>query len=341
MNTIHIDGSMGEGGGQVLRSALSLSVLTGQAIRIDRIRANRAKPGLMRQHLMCVKAAQQISAADVGGAELGSTSLTFHPNTLVGGQHHFAIGTAGSINLVLQTLLPPLLRADQESRITIEGGTHNQLAPSTCFLKRAFLPMLARMGAKVTLDVIREGLFPAGGGQVVLHVTPSALHGIDVLTRGEAVDIGAEAFVAAVPEHVALREITTVADHYRLKRQQVRHRVLGSGTGPGNVLSVWADYANVTELVTVHGERNLSAEAVATRACRELDAYIDSKQVVGEHLADQMLLPLWLAGSGGFSCGPLSSHTRTNLATIALFDGPRLECVAQNDRTCHISATST
>ena len=153
MQTLTIDGSQGEGGGQILRTALSLAVLQQRPIRIERIRAGRAKPGLMRQHLVCVKAAAAISAADVRGAELGSTALDFVPNTLVGGAQHFAIGTAGSAMLVLQTLLPALLRADAPSRITIEGGTHNMLAPSACFLARCFQPQLARMGAQVSLEV--------------------------------------------------------------------------------------------------------------------------------------------------------------------------------------------
>src|SRR5690349_4717720 len=137
-NLMVIDGSQGEGGGQILRTALSLSVLQRRAIRIENIRAGRAKPGLMRQHLTCVKAAAAISAADVAGADAGSTTLEFRPNALVGGAHHIAIGTAGSAMLVLQTILPALLRADAVSRITIEGGTHNMLAPSATFLARCF-----------------------------------------------------------------------------------------------------------------------------------------------------------------------------------------------------------
>ena len=144
---IELDGSIGEGGGQILRSALSLSVITGRPFRLRHIRANRAKPGLMRQHLTCVQAAAQISAADVSGAELQSSELLFIPKTLVAGAHHFKIGTAGSTMLVVQTVLPMLLAAQDDSRITIEGGTHNMMAPSSCFLSRVFLPQLRRIGA--------------------------------------------------------------------------------------------------------------------------------------------------------------------------------------------------
>lgn len=325
-STIEIDGSVGEGGGQILRTSLSLSVITGRPIRITRIRAGREKPGLMRQHLTCVKAAQQISAAEVEGAELGSSTLVFRPQALVGGSHHFAIGTAGSTSLVLQTVLPALLCAKEASRITVEGGTHNMLAPSTCFLQRAFLPQLRRMGADVSLEVVREGLFPAGGGAVVLQVRPAALHGLSLCERGAKQSIQAEALLASVPEHVGLREITAVADHYKLRREHIRHRVLGSRTGPGNVLSVWAEFEHVVELVTVHGERRLPAEQVAAKACAQLDAYLDSGAVVGEYLADQLLLPMWLAGAGRFHCVAPSLHTTTNLQTLSLFGGPSLVC---------------
>ncbi len=327
-NMLVIDGSQGEGGGQILRSALSLSVLQRRPIRIENIRAGRAKPGLMRQHLTCVKAAASISAADVRGADAGSTTLEFTPNALVGGAHHFAIGTAGSAMLVLQTILPALLRADAVSRITIEGGTHNMLAPSACFLSRCFLPLLARMGADVHLEVERIGLYPAGGGRVVATVRPSALTPIALDSRGARTRIGAEALVAAVPEHVALREITRVADRFKLRREQITHRDLGSRTGPGNVLSVWAEFEQICELVTVYGERGVSAEQVADRACDELQRHLDSEAVVGEHLADQMLLPLWLAGGGSFVCGEVSGHLATNAELINRFDGARIAIAA-------------
>ncbi len=323
-NMLIIDGSQGEGGGQILRTALSLAVLEQRPIRIERIRAGRAKPGLMRQHLTCVKAAAAISAADVHGAEPGSTALEFRPNTLVGGAHHFAIGTAGSAMLVLQTILPPLLRACAPSRITVEGGTHNMLAPSADFITRCFLPVLHRMGADVQLDVERVGLYPAGGGRVVATIRPSTLRPLVLDTRGEPRGIRAEALVAAVPEHVALREITRLADRFKLRREHIRHVDLGARTGPGNVLSVWAEFEHVTELVTAYGERRVSAETVADRAADSLQSWLESEAVVGEHLADQLLLPMWLAGSGRFLCGDVSEHLCTNATLINAFSGPRI-----------------
>lgn len=325
-----IDGSQGEGGGQILRTALSLSVIEQRPIRIERIRAGRAKPGLMRQHLTCVKAAAAISAADVRGGELGSTTLEFIPNTLVGGAHHFAIGTAGSAMLVLQTLLPPLLRANEGSRISIEGGTHNMLAPSATFIERCFLPLLRRMGADVTLTTERVGLFPAGAGRIVATIAPSRLRPIALEERGEHIGIGAEALIAAVPEHVALREINHVADRFQLRREQVQHRDLGALTGPGNVLSVWAEFAVVGELVTVYGARGVSAEDVAEHACNDLQRYLDSSAVVGAHLADQMLLPFMLAGGGSMLIDAPSAHLLSNAAVIEQFGGVRFECLPRS-----------
>jgi RNA 3'-terminal phosphate cyclase (ATP) len=318
---MHIDGSRGEGGGQILRSALTLSILLQQPIRLSGIRAGRAKPGLMRQHLTCVKAAQAISVAEVRGDELRSTEIEFTPRALTGGNHDFSIGTAGSASLVLQTVLPALLRADGESRISIEGGTHNMLAPSTCFLRRCFLPLLRRMGAEVELDVERIGMFPAGGGRIVATVRPGELHPLTLHARGERRAIGADALVACVPAHVAHRELVVIAEHYGLQRAGLGQHDLGSATGPGNVLSLWVEHEHVSELVTVHGERGTSAENVARRACGLLDGYLASDAAVGTHLADQLLLPMWLAGGGSFVCGPVSEHLQTNAGLIEAMTG--------------------
>ena len=333
MDTLTIDGSQGEGGGQILRSALSLAILQQRPIRIERIRAGRAKPGLMRQHLVCVKAAAAISAADVRGAELGSTTLEFTPHVLVGGSHHFAIGTAGSAMLVLQTVLPPLLRAEAPSRVTIEGGTHNMLAPSATFIAQCFLPVLRRMGAQVQLETERVGLFPAGGGRIVATIRPSTLTPIALEARGERCGIGAQALVAGVPEHVALREITRVADRFKLRREHISHIDLGRSTGPGNVLSVWAEYEHASELVTAYGERGVSAETVADRAADELQIWIDSGAVVGEHLADQLLLPMLLAGGGSFVCGEVSGHLATNAELIRRFGAGAIAITPGANRT--------
>ncbi|MGQ0799729.1 MAG: RNA 3'-terminal phosphate cyclase [Pseudomarimonas sp.] len=333
MNTLNIDGSAGEGGGQVLRTALSLAILLQRPLSITRIRAGRAKPGLMRQHLAAVKAAQAISAADVVGATLGSSELQFEPQALSAGSYHIDIGSAGSASLVLQTVLPPLLRADGHSRLAITGGTHNMLAPSTCFLQRCFLPQLAKMGASVQLEVEREGLFPAGGGQIVVHIQPQPLTPITLTERGERLEFGAQALLAAVPSHVASRELAVLAEHYPQVQAMSTIRQLGGRTGPGNVLSFWATFAHVSELVTCYGERGVSAEKVASTACALMAGYLDSAAVVGEHLADQLLLPMWLAGGGEFITGRVSQHLQSNAELIAGITGARITMVADGKAT--------
>jgi RNA 3'-terminal phosphate cyclase (ATP) len=321
MDTIQIDGAQGEGGGQVLRSALALAILLRRPLRITRIRAGRAKPGLMRQHLAAVKAAQAVSAADVEGAALGSTELAFMPRALAPGSHHIDIDSAGSVGLVLQTILPPLLRAEGDSRVAISGGTHNMLAPSTSFLQRCFLPQLAALGADVSLEVERPGLFPSGGGRVVAHVRPRPLRPLQLETRGARVALGAEALVAGIPGHVAAREIAVVAQRFPASAAHNRVTDLGAATGPGNVLSLWVEHEHVAELVTTYGERGVPAEQVASQACDALDAHLAQPAPVGEHLADQLLLPLWLAGGGSFVTAAASGHLRTNAELIEAVTG--------------------
>ena len=182
---ITIDGARGEGGGQILRTALSLSVATGRPLRIGNIRAKRTKPGLMRQHLTAVRAAQSVSGARVQGAELGSTALTFEPDGVRGGDYHFAVGTAGSATLVAQTVLPALMLADRPAHLVLEGGTHNPHAPPFEFLERAFLPLVRRMGVGLQARLERPGFVPAGGGRFILDVTLAGdLRLIEILDRG-------------------------------------------------------------------------------------------------------------------------------------------------------------
>ncbi len=215
-----IDGARGEGGGQILRSALALSAVTGTAVRIQRIRAGREKPGLLPQHLAAVRAAAQISEADVDGDRLGARELVFRPRRVRPGAHHFAVGTAGSATLVLQTVLPPLLLADTPSRLSLEGGTHNRFAPSFDFLSRAFLPLIARMGRRVTATLERPGFYPAGGGRFTIDITPvPGLTPLALTERGLIRRRHARPLVARLPVSIADREVpvgTHLADQLLL-----------------------------------------------------------------------------------------------------------------------------
>ncbi len=199
-NFITIDGSQGEGGGQILRSAVGLAAVVGKAVQIDKIRAGRSKPGLMRQHLTAMKAAAEICEGALTGAELGSTALTFEPQQVVPGKYKFSIGTAGSATLVLQTILPALLTASGPSEIVLEGGTHNQWAPPFDFLQRAYLPIVNRMGPQVDATLERHGFYPAAGGRMVVNVTPAnSLKGYDLLERGKTIGKTAKVLISNLP----------------------------------------------------------------------------------------------------------------------------------------------
>jgi RNA 3'-terminal phosphate cyclase (ATP) len=329
MKTLHIDGSRGEGGGQVLRTSLALSMITGTPIRIDNIRARRAKPGLMRQHLTAVQAAARISNAHVEGAAVGSKEIVFKPSKVTPGDHHFAIGTAGSTTLILQTVLPALILASGPSRLTLEGGTHNPMAPPFEFLDRAFLPLLRRMGPSVEVTLERAGFYPAGGGRLSVTVTPAAkLQGFDLLERGEIRNRRGTVLLANLAGHIADREVQTLGRLTSWEPTSFEIRRVDSA-GPGNAVLLELESEAVTEIFTAIGEIGVSAEAVAERAVKEMRSYMVADVPVGEHLADQLLLPLALAGSGSYRTLPLSLHAKTQMELIPEFLDVRIEVVEE------------
>ncbi len=317
---IEIDGSEGEGGGQMLRSALSLSMCKQRPFRMVNIRARREKPGLMRQHLTAVRAAAKISAAAVVGDEVGSRELTFRPGPVKAGDYSFSIGTAGSCTLVLQTVLPPLLTASAPSRIRISGGTHNKGAPPVDFLQRAFLPLLERMGPRVSLDLIQYGFYPRGGGQIVATIDPvPQLNRLSLMARGARRRGYAEAYVAAIPLHVASRELEVVGGMLNWPLEHLHSRALSNDVGPGNTLTITVEHELVTEVFSGFGEKGVSAESVAKRAAGEMRSYLGSEAAVGVHLADQLLLPMALAGGGEFTTLPVTQHFDSHRAIIRRF----------------------
>jgi RNA 3'-terminal phosphate cyclase (ATP) len=317
---IEIDGAQGEGGGQILRSALSLSMITGQPFRLTNIRAGRDKPGLLRQHLLAVQAATAICGARTTPVALRAASLEFVPGAIRGGDYRFAIGSAGSCTLVLQTLLPALLHADGPSTVRISGGTHNAMAPPVHFLQRAYGRILEQMGAEVDITQQRYGFHPAGGGEVLATVQPcQRLRPISLLQRGERKAGYAESVVAGVHVNVAQRELERVAEGMGWSGKQLRIVGLPAEQGPGNVLLLTLEHEHVTEVFTSFGEKSLLAESVAKRLLNEVRAYLKSDAAVGEHLADQLLLPMALASGGTFSCCKVSQHALTNAEVISRF----------------------
>jgi RNA 3'-terminal phosphate cyclase (ATP) len=315
---IKIDGSAGEGGGQILRTALGLSLVTGQSFHIINIRANRKKPGLMRQHLTAVRAAAEIGSALVEGAEIGSGKLVFTPAAIRPGSYHFSIGTAGSCTLVFQTILPALLMADGPSELVLEGGTHNPMAPPFDFLEKTFLPLLHQMGAKVTAILDRPGFYPAGGGRIKITVEPAkALRPIEMLSLSN-ISFSARAVCAQLPGHICRRELGVVQDKLDISDEKIEQVQLDK-YGPGNVLSIFVHSDQLTETFTGFGQKNVSAEKVALRTIKQVKAYIQAASPVGPYLADQLLIPIALAGSGCIKTSRPSNHTLTNIEVIKQF----------------------
>ncbi len=327
---IIIDGAAGEGGGQVLRSALGLSLVTGRPFTIENIRSRRKKPGLQSQHLTAVKAACEVGLAESEGAELGSLRLVFAPQAMRPGSYHWSVGSAGSCTLVLQTVLPALMVAGEPSEILLEGGTHNPMAPPYDFLEKTYLPLLARMGVKVGIELLRPGFFPAGGGRIRVRVEPAEkLRDLTLTERGPT-RLSAKAVCAGLPGHIGLRELAVCREQLHLGEDEARLVQLEK-YGPGNVLMVSVASAELTETFTGFGMKGVRAEQVAERLVKEVRTYLHSCAPVGHHLADQLLIPLALAGRGRFLTTEPSLHTTTNIGVIGRFLNVALE-VLQFDR---------
>lgn len=317
---ILIDGSQGEGGGQILRSALALSLVTGTPFRIDNIRAGRAKPGLLRQHLTAVQAATTIGCAETLGAVMGSSRLDFKPGKVQTGSYAFAVGTAGSATLVLQTVLPALLTLSAPSTLTLEGGTHNPFAPPFDFLERVFLPLIARMGPHVTVALERSGFYPAGGGRFTVNVEPAArLDRLELMERGAIRTQRARALVAHLGTKIAERELGVAGHKLGWPRECLHVVDVENSPGPGNILFLEIESEHVTEVFTGFGEKGRSAEDVAHLAIEQARAYLATGVPVGPHLADQLLLPLALSAGGSFVTGELTRHSTTNIDVIKRF----------------------
>lgn len=308
------------GGGQLLRSALSLSLVTGQPFRMTNIRGKRPKPGLMRQHLTCVKAAAEISDAAVDGAEIGSVELVFTPGQITAGDYDFSIGSGGSTMLVFQTLLPALLHAEGDSTLRIEGGTHNPMAPPFEFIEQCFLPVIQRMGVKASASLNQHGFMQAGGGVLKAEISPvKKWKKLKLLERGELKETVGRVLHAHLHRDIAQREIEVAAKLLDWPQEKMELRYATESTGPGNAILLAAHFEHVSEISTGIAQMGKSAEAVATGAAKGLRSYLASSAPVGVHLADQLLLPMALAGGGVFRTMAISDHSRTNIELIQKF----------------------
>jgi RNA 3'-phosphate cyclase len=318
---IDIDGSFGEGGGQILRSSLALSLLTGQPFRLRKVRANRKpKPGLRPQHLASVRAAAKIGRAKVTGDTVGSGQLTFEPGPVTPGSYRFDIGTAGATALVLHTVYLPLALAGGPSEVVLEGGTHNEKAPCFHFLQTTWRGYMARLGLTVSLEMKRAGFYPRGGGQIVAHVQPCPVPRPLTLTgivehKTAAVLSG----YAGLPDHVAARQARRAT--VRLRDAGIEPEVAYEEWegGPGCMLAITLG-GPVPTLFFGLGARGKPAEAVADEAADEALAHASRGLPVDPHSADQLLLPLAIAsGDSEYHVSEVTRHLTTNAAVVKLF----------------------
>jgi len=327
---IEIDGSLGEGGGQIVRTAVALSAVTGKPVHITRIRQGRSKPGLAAQHARAITALAAICDARTWGATPGSSEIIFTPGEIRGGSFRVEIGTAGSVTLLMQCLLPALLQADGPSSLQIIGGTDVQWSPAVDYFKNVFLPALSSFGAKVSLDVLQRGYYPRGQGEVLLEVEPAKLKASHL--ESMACDTGqiiqniqntvqGVSHCSSLPEHVAARQADSAAEALaqagfsaQISREALQLPSLGSG------ITLWSGCKGASSL----GERGLPAEKVGRKAADELIMELKSPARVDVHLADQLIPYLALAG-GSYTVREISLHARTNIWTVGHFLDAKIE----------------
>jgi RNA 3'-terminal phosphate cyclase (ATP) len=327
---LELDGTMGEGGGQVLRSSLSLALLTGKAFHLRNVRAGRPKPGLHPQHLTSVRSAANIGQATVRGATLGSTDLVFEPGEVVPGKYQFSIGTAGATGLVLHTLYLPLaLRGHVPSELVLQGGTHVSSSPCFHFLQSTWRAYLELLGLKVSLKMIRPGFYPQGGGVIDVVIEPCPrLWGLHLTERSPVTQVTGISAVAGLPESIARRQARRAIQ--RLRQQCRLQADITEETwpgGPGTVLTVELNTSPPTLFFGL-GARGKPAERVADEAVEQAAAYLDAAPAaVDAHSADQIVLPLALAeGPSEFRVTAVTSHLLTNIAVIRQFLDREIVC---------------
>lgn len=319
---LRVDGSYGEGGGQLLRTAVALAAIVGQPIEIHHIRVRRRPPGLAPQHLLAVRALLALCSGRAEGLELRSPALRFFPGALAGGHFAFDIGTAGSVTLVLQALMPAMLSARAESLVRVRGGTDVRGAPPIAYLERVLLPLLRRMQAHVHLEVPRHGYYPRGGGEVEIAVQPSSLQPLALEVPGALLAIEGEAHAARLPEHIALRmRKAAVARLPADATIDIRALTLGDGqaSGTGGAIVLWARCRDTILGAARVAERGIPAEHLGEGVALELLNDLAAGATIDVHGADQLLVYLALAGGGSLRAREVTSHARTAMWLIEQF----------------------
>jgi RNA 3'-terminal phosphate cyclase (ATP) len=315
---ITIDGSFGEGGGQIIRSSLALSAITGEGVHIENVRANRSKTGLLRQHLTALNAITEICGGHASGAELGSSEITLRPGSIKAGNYTFSVGSAGSANLVLQTVLPVLLHAGAPSTVTIQGGTHNPSSPPFEFLNECFFPALRKIGHDVAGKLNAHGFYPAGGGELVVEIngtqTPKQL---DLMERGAEHARSLEVLIANLPSDIGKRELMSAASLLDMDYETTCTLSYPESRGPGNAILGRLVYETGTVMFSQFGQKGVSAEQIGKRLAKQIKTFAASTAAVDHHLADQLLLPMALAKGGAFTTLRPSLHATTNAEIIS------------------------
>jgi RNA 3'-terminal phosphate cyclase (ATP) len=321
MDTIHIDGSFGEGGGQVLRTSLTLAAITGRRLYIDKIRASRPKPGLAKQHLTCVEAVCEVCGGKSKGAAVGSTELEFEPGYIKAGDYRFDIGSAGSASLVVQTVLPVLFFADKQSTVSVTGWTHNAWAPPFDFVKESFLPAIAAMDFRANCRLVRYGFFPAGGGEITFEIQPKKdeLSGeIDLCESIVNPKISARIYTSKLPIHIADKQRKLLLSS-GLNFETIEHNEVADSISAGNCVVICIKGENRTTVFTGFGSRGKPSEKVINEVVSEARDFLNSGAAIDHYLADQLLIYMAMKKSGRFITNELSKHLTTNMEVIRKF----------------------
>jgi RNA 3'-terminal phosphate cyclase (ATP) len=336
METVCIDGSMGEGGGQILRTSLALACITGRNLHIENIRATRRNPGLAKQHLSCVHAAREICGGQCKGAAISSQTLDFQPGPIRSGSFSFDIGSAGSATLVIQTILPALFLADKPSTITVTGGTHNPWAPPYDFLAETFLPAIKTAGFDADCKLEKYGFFPVGGGKIILEVRPRhripnhlinlcSWHGLPahentarMAVPPDNVQIHARIYTAKLPAHIAQRQKKLLLQS-KLKFRNIEHIKVTNSDGPGNCVMLRLCGGRRTTVFTAFGQKGKPSEKVVGEVVSLVEDFLPSGAAIDRFLADQLLIYMAILKSGSFTSNDLTTHLTTNIETIKKF----------------------
>ena len=339
MDTLDIDGDYGEGGGQILRSSLSLSAILNRPIRINHIRAGRQTPGLAPQHLTSINAVAAITDAEVVGGTLGSQTVTFCPRQISGGEYTFDVAdvrpSAGALSLIFQAIALPLSYAKIPSTVTLRGGTHVPWSPTVHYLQEIFMPMAAKFGLQGSIQLNRWGWFPKGGGEVIAKIKPTEdWPGVALKDRGKLRAIHAVSAASNLPEHIIDRQRKQIQKRLtRFDCPVTIEPIKGKAIGQGSLVFLKAEFENVEAGFSVLGRRGKRAERVADEACDALQNFLVSDAAVDSHLGDQLILPMALAaGESRFTTSRITRHLTTNIWLIQQFLPARFEVIgAENE----------